>query len=354
MLDCKTGSPVVSVAQVGYQYIGCYTISDITFKKQENFNEQFTPEKCIDFCKEANHLYSGLHYGSSCYCWDSSPPQTSKVTEGECFSRCSADITKFCGGPSTMTAYMTSGDMEVNSSQGKPKKPQGCMISKTTVNGGQTCSNTVVFEESFSKSLSKKQWSHIVEIGEQPECPFVFFNSVGANSYTSNDKLIIKPSILPEDMVRNGALNLTECTARDQKRCAKKAVSFSILPPIQTARLTTKNSFSFLYGKIEVLAKLPIGDWIVPEIWLQPKTNSYGPDYISGQINIALSRGNRELNLDGVDLSCRHLECGVRMGVVDIIKENSIERDLDECWQKDFHNYTLLWTPSDNETHIYL
>lgn len=30
-----------------------------------------------------------------------------------------------------------------------------------------------------------------------------------------------------------------------------------------SAKLTTRNSFFFRLGKIEIVAKLPIGDWIV-------------------------------------------------------------------------------------------
>jgi len=41
------------------------------------------------------------------------------------------------------------------------------------------------------------------------------------------------------------------------------AVSFNIIPPVVSARLTTKNNFLFHFGQVEVIAKLPIGDWIV-------------------------------------------------------------------------------------------
>jgi beta-glucanase (GH16 family) len=29
--------------------------------------------------------------------------------------------------------------------------------------------------------------------------------------------------------------------------------------------------FTFMYGKVEVKAKLPLGDWLWPAIWLLPK-----------------------------------------------------------------------------------
>jgi len=41
------------------------------------------------------------------------------------------------------------------------------------------------------------------------------------------------------------------------------ASSYNIIPPVVSARLTTKKNLVFLYGQVEVIAKLPIGDWIV-------------------------------------------------------------------------------------------
>ena len=40
--------------------------------------------------------------------------------------------------------------------------------------------------------------------------------------------------------------------------------STDIISPIQSARIHTKNSFSFKYGKLEVRAKMPSGDWLFP------------------------------------------------------------------------------------------
>lgn len=46
--------------------------------------------------------------------------------------------------------------------------------------------------------------------------------------------------------------------------CSRKAGGYYILPPIVSANIQTKDNFSFKYGKIEVRAKLPIGNWIFP------------------------------------------------------------------------------------------
>lgn len=58
---------------------------------------------------------------------------------------------------------------------------------------------------------------------------------------------------------------LCSCTGKpDAGECGYKAISYKILPPVLSARLTTRKSFNFLYGKVEISAKLPTGDWLVP------------------------------------------------------------------------------------------
>lgn len=46
--------------------------------------------------------------------------------------------------------------------------------------------------------------------------------------------------------------------------CEKRASGASILPPVMTGRITTRNKFSFKFGKVEIRAKLPAGNWLLP------------------------------------------------------------------------------------------
>ncbi|KAF8621394.1 hypothetical protein AX15_007847 [Amanita polypyramis BW_CC] len=143
------------------------------------------------------------------------------------------------------------------------------------------------------------------------------------NSYVSNGKLYITPTLTSDviglNAVENGyVFNITGCTfnmtqgdsytaisqdsqstsafntAAYYKACS--AVSNStlgtIINPIQTARLTTKQRASIKYGRVEVNAKLPRGDWLWPAIWMLPVENKYGPWPVSGEIDIMESRGN--------------------------------------------------------------
>lgn len=46
--------------------------------------------------------------------------------------------------------------------------------------------------------------------------------------------------------------------------CVKSPLGWNILPPVLSAKITTKSTFSFKYGVIEIKAKLPKGNWIYP------------------------------------------------------------------------------------------
>jgi beta-glucanase (GH16 family) len=46
--------------------------------------------------------------------------------------------------------------------------------------------------------------------------------------------------------------------------------------PITSSRVKTQGSFSVLYGRVEVRAKLPRGDWLWPAIWMLPRDSVYG------------------------------------------------------------------------------
>lgn len=57
---------------------------------------------------------------------------------------------------------------------------------------------------------------------------------------------------------------IIRCTKNEGTNyCTKNATSYNIIPPIVSSRLTTKNRMYTLYGELEVIAKLPKGDWIV-------------------------------------------------------------------------------------------
>jgi len=66
----------------------------------------------------------------------------------------------------------------------------------------------------------------------------------------------------------------------------------SVVPPTKSGRINTKNGATIKYGRVEVMAKLPAGDWLWPAIWMMPVDDTYGPWPASGEVDIVESRGN--------------------------------------------------------------
>jgi beta-glucanase (GH16 family) len=67
-------------------------------------------------------------------------------------------------------------------------------------------------------------------------------------------------------------LNLTSagtCTSTVPGDCTVRSnfTSGTIINPVRSARLTTKGKKMIRYGRVEVVAKLPAGDWLWPAIW---------------------------------------------------------------------------------------
>lgn len=93
------------------------------------------------------------------------------------------------------------------------------------------------------------------------------------------------------------------CTSNDYYKCvratSKKPGNSSIVPPVISARINTKNKKRIKFGRVEVVAKMPKGDWLWPAIWMMPVNDTYGPWPASGEIDIAESRGNNHTYSQG-------------------------------------------------------
>lgn len=54
----------------------------------------------------------------------------------------------------------------------------------------------------------------------------------------------------------------TPLTNDVELECERQARFGYILPPVTSAYLTTRNKFSFVYGKVEARVRGPVGDWL--------------------------------------------------------------------------------------------
>lgn len=120
------------------------------------------------------------------------------------------------------------------------------------------------------------------------------------NVYIEDGQLVIKPTLQDASLIQaNNILDLTKdgiCTAQGDvfKNChaVTNLTNGSIINPVKSGRINTKAGAAIKYGRVEVTATLPEGDWLWPAIWMLPVKDTYGSWPQSGEIDIAESRGN--------------------------------------------------------------
>ncbi|XP_068081124.1 beta-1,3-glucan-binding protein 1 [Anabrus simplex] len=229
------------------------------------------------------------------------------------------------------------------------ERVQSCLPTVTTVNGGPSCEGKLVFEDLFD-NFNSTTWQRVVQFGTQPDFEFVVYTDDQKNSYVADGKLHIRPTLLADDgkNIESDFYTLNGCTSTQRDDCSKTGQGWNILPPVKSAQLRTRQSFSFRYGRVEVQAKLPSGDWIFPEIWLEPKNNKYGTNlFESGLIQMALVRANRNLMKDKKDLGARHLEVACVISSGKTVHSETFSMDSNAFWSDNFHIYSVTWTPDD-------
>ncbi|XP_045766769.1 beta-1,3-glucan-binding protein-like isoform X1 [Maniola jurtina] len=239
-----------------------------------------------------------------------------------------------------------------------PSAPEpNCVPTRTRVRGRQyVCGGEVIFEDNFD-TLREDLWQVEQYIPvDHPDHPFVSFQRLTSdpNVFVENGTLHIVPK-LQENLLRgqesilSGNLDLSDgCT---RKMCSKKAFGPDILPPIVSGRLTSY-LFSFKYGIVYVRAKVPKGDWLYPEILLEPLLTKYGGTFggkfsLPEILKIALADGNRVNNEDYALVYQIFNRSKLGLGNCGATKTESTTRFNHDFWGDDFHEFALRWTPDE-------
>lgn len=106
--------------------------------------------------------------------------------------------------------------------------------------------------------------------------------------------------------------------------------------------MSTQNHFSIQYGKVEVRAKMPLGDWLWPAIWMLPTDDKYGPWPMSGEIDIIEGRGNGpEYSAQGVNF----IRSSLNWGPVPQLLAQAFgwQSEKQSTYADDFHTYLFEW-----------
>ncbi|XP_025423118.1 uncharacterized protein LOC112692604 isoform X2 [Sipha flava] len=304
------------------RYLGCFVM-------QENILSNFkfelidtnSPSKCSTLCNNAGYQFSGV-IGINCLCGRQIPGRDQRVGDTDCDTPCIGDSSNTCGGEDRIQIY----DL--------------MMIDHSGTSNSHESNN---FVETFDSLNVESRWTHDIYIPQEPDYEFVFYNNSEQNIHVKNGELFIKPTIQSDSFVRRGCLTLKGCTKEEgSTECSRNASSFNILPPIVSAKLNTKNNFLFQYGKLEVEAKLPIGDWIVSEIALISKSNE------KNKLILATSFGNTNLKCNGEDESAAVLKYGLKIDETYHVDSKMIKLSSQRNrWSDDYHTFEFSRSPDN-------
>ncbi|KAJ9076332.1 3-glucan binding protein [Entomophthora muscae] len=221
--------------------------------------------------------------------------------------------------------------------------------------------NKLAFKDTFSK-LDMNKWRPEITAGGGGNWEFQFYNNDRRTSFVEDNVLYIKPMLTMdylgmdvEKFLKEGGLNLwgntpgMQCTANGFYGCERSTQGDNIVNPIMSAQLRTVNSFNFRYGRVEIEAKLPRGDWIWPAIWLMPKHHAYGGWPASGEIDIVEARGNSDnCHGDGISTVASTLHWGTHWSKSMYELTTGKAKSGGADFSRKFTKFTLEWT----EEHI--
>jgi beta-glucanase (GH16 family) len=181
------------------------------------------------------------------------------------------------------------------------------------------------------------------------------------NVYIENGNLVIKATLQDADKVeKDNVVDLLKdgsCTSKAFKSCVvatnTTSGNSSIVPPTKSGRINTKKGATIKYGRVEVTAKLPEGDWLWPAIWMMPVKDTYGSWPSSGEIDIMESRGNNwTYGQGGNNIMSSALHWGPDPANDAWYKTNNKRKALKTSYSTSFNTYGLEWSEKYIFTYV--
>ncbi|XP_042863604.1 beta-1,3-glucan-binding protein isoform X2 [Penaeus japonicus] len=220
----------------------------------------------------------------------------------------------------------------------------------------------MIFEDNFDY-LDHDVWEHEVTMSGGGNWEFQAYVNNRSISYTRDSTLFIKPDLTSnwkgEEFLSSGNLDLwgmngrgDVCTGNSYYGCSRVGSSSNIINPITSARLRTMSDFAFRYGRLEIRAKMPRGDWLWPAIWMLPRNWPYGLWPASGEIDILESRGNDDFGTLGNQYGGTTLHWGP-FWPYNFFEKTHVEYSANTgSFADDFHVWRLDWNKDKMEIYV--
>jgi beta-glucanase (GH16 family) len=216
-----------------------------------------------------------------------------------------------------------------------------------------------VLDENFSGGLDSNTWLKEAEVGGFGNGQFEQTTSTDENIFIQDGQLVIKPTLQDAALIESdNIIDLTAdgtCSSDIVTNClaATNTTNGTIVNPVKSGRLSTRNSHSIKYGRIEVTAQLPSGDWLWPAIWMLPTESVYGVWPQSGEIDIAEGRGNNHTYAQGgANIVSSALHWGPNSANDAWWRTNVKRKALHTTYAAKFHTFGMEWSEKYLFTYI--
>jgi beta-glucanase (GH16 family) len=128
---------------------------------------------------------------------------------------------------------------------------------------------------------------------------------------------------------------------------------YSTIPPVTSATFRSRRTFKF--GRLEIRARLPRGDWLWPAIWMLPQDSVYGGWPASGEIDLMESRGNTGSSSCGPWQDSSGFGSTLHFGpdaAHNAYSHTHTETHVDGSLSDDFHTFGLMWSERGLYTYL--
>nr|CAD7402313.1 unnamed protein product [Timema poppensis] len=239
---------------------------------------------------------------------------------------------------------------------------QDCVESISKASGTKApstfCKGDLIFDEEF-EVFDVTTWEHELTMSGGGNWEFEIYTNNRSNTFAQDGSLHIRPTLTSdhygEQFLSSGTINLLggapadACTNPSDYGCERTGSVTNLLNPAQSARIRSLNSFSFRYGKVEIRARIPSGDWLWPALWLLPRYNAYSTWPASGEIDLAELRGNLDYVQNGVNIGTEQSSSTLHFGPywpLNAYESAHFSKNTPAGagFDKDYHLYQMEWT----------